>query len=45
MTLAARSRPLCRFPILTAGRRKLGASMIPLDEFPTIAAAQAMSEK
>ena len=35
ITVFAFSRPACRSPISTVGIPKKGASMIPLDEFPT----------
>ena len=37
ITLRARSRPCWRMPTFTAGSAKEAASMIPLDELPTIA--------
>src|SRR6185436_4283903 len=37
MTDAARGRPFCRSPMLTAGLRRLGASTSPLEELPTTA--------
>src|ERR1700733_16036382 len=36
ITLAARTRPRWRSPMLTTGRRKEGASVKPLEEFPII---------
>ena len=39
ITLRARSRPCWRIPTLTAGRAKEAASMMPLEELPTIASA------
>src|ERR1035438_6773783 len=37
ITLWARSRPCWRMPTLTVGRAKEAASMMPLEELPTIA--------
>ena len=38
ITFAARTRPRCRSPIFTTGSRKEGASVNPLEEFPTMTA-------
>ena len=43
ITLPERARPACRRPMLTTGNSNEAASTMPLEEFPTIAAAQAMT--
>ena len=45
ITFSPCARPRCRFPMLTTGKPKLAASMMPLEEFPTIAAAILINEK
>ena len=45
ITLSAATLPFCRSPILTVGMPNEGASIIPLDEFPTTAAVYCIKDR
>jgi hypothetical protein len=45
ITLLALGRPACLLPMSTVGTPRVGASAIPLEEFPTTALEQAINDR